>query len=68
MKKRTFESAMARLEEIVSTLNSQTLPLEESLALFKEGAELVAYCNKQLGDAKLKIETFFPEQAGTKDA
>jgi len=59
---------MARLEEIVSTLNGETLPLEKSLALFQEGAELVEYCNKQLTDAKLKIETFFPEQAGTKEA
>ncbi len=65
MKKKTFETAMCRLEEIVATLNSQTLSLEESLALFQEGASLVAFCNKQLAEAQLKIETLFPD---TKEA
>lgn len=57
----TFEEAMARLDNISATLDSGETPLEESLALYGEGAELLAFCEKKLKDAKLKIETLFPE-------
>ena len=42
----TFEDAMARLNEIVKTLEKGDSPLNESLALFEEGAGLVAACQK----------------------
>lgn len=58
----TFESAMARLDAIISTLDAGETPLEDSLLLYSEGAELLAFCEKKLGDAKLKIETLFPEE------
>lgn len=56
----TFEEAMTRLDSIAATLDSGETPLEESLALYGEGAELLAFCEKKLKDAKLKIETLFP--------
>lgn len=67
-KTQTFEGAMARLAEIVELLDRSELPLNESLKLFGEGAELIAYCNKSLGDAKLKLETLFPEQPEVENA
>lgn len=67
-KTQTFEDAMARLEDIVARLDRSELPLNESLKLFGEGAELVKFCNKSLGDAKLKIETLFPELPEVEDA
>ncbi len=51
----TYEQALKRLEEIVSTLESSETPLDESLKLFEEGAGLAAYCNDKLVNAKQKI-------------
>ncbi len=61
----TFEDAMARLEEIVAQLDKANLPLDTSLALFGEGAEIVSFCDRKLRDAQLKIETLFPEKKET---
>ena len=57
----TFEQAMSRLDEITAALDSGGLELEESLKLFSEGAELIGFCNKKLENAKLTIETLFPD-------
>ena len=43
-----FESAMARLEEIVEQLESGELSLESSLAIFEEGVRLSLYCQQEL--------------------
>lgn len=58
----TFEEAMKRLDDIVAALDSGETPLEESLSLYGEGAELLAFCEKKLKSAKLKIETLFPAE------
>ena len=55
-KNATFEESMARLEQIVRSLEQGNVPLEESLKLFQEGTELVRSCGKLLDDAKLQIE------------
>ncbi len=54
-KKLNFEQAMARLEEIVSGLERGEAPLEESLALFEEGAKLMKQCSDQLNKAEQKV-------------
>jgi exodeoxyribonuclease VII small subunit len=54
---------MLRLDEIVARLDGGEASLEESLALFGEGAELMAFCEKKLADAKLTVEKLFPEDA-----
>lgn len=63
----SFEQAMVRLDEIVETLGGGSASLEDSLKLYGEGAELLAFCEGKLGDAKLKIETLFPEVAGLEE-
>jgi len=50
-----FESAMARLEEIVAALESGKLTLENSLALYSEGVAIADVCNKRLNEAEGKI-------------
>jgi len=60
----TFEQAMARLDEIAAILDKGVLSLDDSLALFSEGAQLIAFCNKSLEGAQIKIEQLFP-QGGT---
>lgn len=56
MAKKTFESALARLEEITRELEEGELTLESSLKKFDEGIKLAEYCNQKLTDAKAKVE------------
>ena len=51
----TYEKAVKRLEEIVIKLEDGSLPLEESLKLYEEGAKLADFCNKILKEARQKI-------------
>ncbi len=51
-----FETALAELERIVASMEGQQLPLAESLAAYKRGAELVAFCQSALKDAQQQIE------------
>ena len=53
---RTFEQLMVRLEEVVSSLETQKLPLEESLRLFEEGVALSRKATGRLETAERRIE------------
>ena len=44
--KKSFEQSMARLEEIVRTLEKGDASLEDALSLFEEGTALVKSCSK----------------------
>jgi exodeoxyribonuclease VII small subunit len=52
----TFEEALARLEQIVEQLDDGNLPLDESLALFKEGTKLAKTCREQLAEAEVQVK------------
>ena len=52
----TFEASMARLEQIVRTMERGDVPLDESLKLFQEGTELIRSCGKLLDDAELQVK------------
>jgi exodeoxyribonuclease VII small subunit len=52
----TFESASARLEEIVKILERGNSSLDESLKLYEEGVTLVKYCTDSLDNAEKKIK------------
>lgn len=54
-KKKTYEEAIARLEEITSQLEKGGITLEQSLKLFEEGTKLSAYCYKILNEAQQKV-------------
>lgn len=54
-KKKTYEDAIARLEEITGQLEKGGIPLEQSLKLFEEGTKLSAYCYKILNEAQQKV-------------
>lgn len=44
----TYESAVARIEEIIRRLDSGEAGLRETLALVREGRDLVEYCAREL--------------------
>jgi exodeoxyribonuclease VII small subunit len=52
----SFETSLARLEEIVERLDDGNLPLEESLALFKEGTKLARICRNLLAEAEVQVK------------
>ncbi len=54
--KQTFEDALMRLETITETMQNSVLPLEEALALYKEGAELVRFCQEKLAAAEQVLQ------------
>ena len=52
----SFESALAELEALVARMESGELPLAESLAAYKRGAELLAHCQAALKDAQQQVQ------------
>jgi exodeoxyribonuclease VII small subunit len=53
-----FENQLARLQEIVTSLEQGDLPLEKGIALFKEGTELARSCRQQLKEARHKVQVY----------
>ena len=54
-KKRSFEEAMVRLEEIVTSTERGEASLEDSLALFSEGTKLLKQCTTLLDKAEQQV-------------
>lgn len=50
-----FESAIAELEQIVADMEGGKLSLEDSLAAYKRGAELLTFCRGRLEDAQQQV-------------
>jgi exodeoxyribonuclease VII small subunit len=51
-----FETALAELENIVSTLEKGDLSLEAALKHFERGISLTRQCQTALKEAELKVE------------
>ncbi len=52
---KNFESALSDLEHIVAQMENSQLPLEQSLAAYKQGIELLRYCQQTLQDSEQQI-------------
>ena len=50
-----YESAMGELEQIVTDMETGKLSLEDSLAAYKRGAELLSFCRSKLEDAQQQV-------------
>ena len=51
-----FETALAELETIVGDMEDGHLPLEESIAAYRRGSELLGHCQNLLKAAEHKIQ------------
>jgi exodeoxyribonuclease VII small subunit len=51
-----FEELLARLEQIVSNMETAELPLDKLLSSYEEGMRLVKVCGDRLADAEQKVE------------
>ena len=61
---KSFEAALARLNEIVSALEDGTAPLDKSLALYEEGISLVRLCTEKLDAAEQQIKVLTRAENG----
>jgi exodeoxyribonuclease VII small subunit len=52
----SFESAMSQLEKIVRKLEGNSLGLDEALTEYAKAVEHVRFCQKQLENARRKVE------------
>jgi exodeoxyribonuclease VII small subunit len=52
----TLEAALRRIEEIAARLETGTLDLEASLALYREARDLHAFCVGKLAAAEHELE------------
>ena len=59
-----FEKAFQHLEQIVHRLESEELPLDESLQLFEEGIKLSRFCHQRLEEVEKKIELILADAKG----
>jgi len=67
---KSFEDSMNELKEIVDKLQSENLPLEESIKLFQEGTKLIAFSHKKLDQIQKKVKILVEDKDGeliTKD-
>ena len=60
----TFEQAVARLEELVASMESGSGDLDMTVASFEEGSRLVAFCNEKLSAVERKVEMLVKGQNG----
>ncbi|CAG0971960.1 Exodeoxyribonuclease 7 small subunit [Methylophilaceae bacterium] len=51
----TFEDALKELETIVSQMESSQLPLDQSLAAYQRGTELLQFCQKALAEIEQQV-------------
>ena len=63
-KSNEFEKAFQHLETIVKRLESEEMPLDESLQLFEEGIRLSRFCNQKLEEVEKKIELILADAKG----
>ncbi|KPJ97755.1 MAG: exodeoxyribonuclease VII small subunit [Desulfobacterales bacterium SG8_35] len=68
MKEKSFEEALAKLEQITKELEEGNLSLEESLKYFDEGVKLAEHCNNKLNAAQKKVEILLKKNEGLKPA
>lgn len=61
---KSFEAALARLEEIAARLESGETGLEESLLVYQEGMQLSAWCQKKLDETQKKLKILVRNKGG----
>ncbi len=60
-KKLSFEEAMSKLEEIVDRLEEGDVPLEEAIAIYKDGMELSKLCHDKLKNVEEQLAQIITE-------
>lgn len=61
----SFEDAMERLEEIVSAMEGERMPLEDMVHSYAEGARLLKQCRQRIDVARQRVELITADLDGT---
>ncbi|HEY1082189.1 MAG TPA: exodeoxyribonuclease VII small subunit [Prosthecobacter sp.] len=60
----SFEQALERLEEIVSAMEGDRMPLDEMVSSYEEGMRLLRVCRQRIETARKRIEMITAEADG----
>jgi len=63
----SFEEALAELEGIVAAIEEEQLPLEDLVAKYEQGIQLLTRCDRVLQGAKKRLETIQARHADAPD-
>ena len=63
----SIEESLKKLDEIVTTVENETLPLEKSLAIFEEGMQIIKDLEKRLSEAESKLAKIVKDDNTTED-
>ena len=66
MAKKTFETAMKQLEQIVQDLETGDMPLEKAIKKFEEGIQISKYCSQKLDESEKRITLLMRDSDGEK--
>lgn len=53
---KNYEDALAQLQTITESMQNNDLPLEEALAAYQRGQELIQYCQQKLAEVEQKLQ------------
>jgi len=57
----TFEKGMAKLKDLVNSLEKENISLEESIQSFEEGTKVAKYCERKLKDAEDRVKAILDQ-------
>ena len=60
-KEKTFEAALSELEQLISEVESGSLPLEQMIDRIDRGAKLIKLCQNKLNVMNGKVEMLFKD-------
>ncbi len=66
-KTETYAAAMARLEKIVSQIDSNQLDIDQLADSIKEANEIIAFCTAKLTKAEAEVEKLLSDGVETKE-
>ena len=59
-----FEDAMERLDEIVSEMEGERMPLDEMVSTYEEGVRLMNLCRGKIESARQRVESIQSSLSG----
>jgi exodeoxyribonuclease VII small subunit len=63
----SFEASLAQLEDIIQAMESGDIPLETALTSYKQGVELIKFCQGKLADAEQQLKILENNELKTLD-
>lgn len=63
-KKPDFETALADLTQLVSTMENEQLPLDAALKEFERGISLIRHCQTTLKEAEQRVQILMQTEQG----